>query len=69
MTLKNSENNGTEEVGLVTPTPGHQTPVSPIYRQVSNIKRTLASYEIVDHPDAVATSPVGPAPITSSFST
>ena len=22
MTLKNSENNGTEEIGLVTPTPG-----------------------------------------------
>ena len=25
MTLKNSENNGTEEIGLVTPTPAEQT--------------------------------------------
>ena len=40
-----------------------------VYRQVSNIRRTLASYEIVDHSDVVGASPVGAAPTTSSFST
>ena len=34
-----------------------------IYRQVSNISRTLAGNKLVDHSD------VGAAPITSSFST
>ena len=40
-----------------------------IYRQVSNIRRTLAGYKIVDQPDVVGASPVGAAPTTSSFST
>ena len=40
-----------------------------IYRQVSNISRTLAGYKIVDHSDVVAASPVGAAPTTSSFLT
>ena len=37
--------------------------------QVSNIRCTLAGYEIVDHSDVVGASPVGAAPTTSSFST
>ena len=39
------------------------------YRQVSNIRRTLTGYKIVDHSDVVGASPVGAAPSTSSFST
>ena len=39
------------------------------YRQVSNIRRTLAGNTIVDHSDVVGASPVGAAPTTSSFST
>ena len=39
-----------------------------IYRQVSNISRTLGN-KIVDHSDVVGASPVGAAPTTSSFST
>ena len=39
------------------------------YRQVSNIRRTLVGYKIVDHSDVVGASPVGAAPTTSSFST
>ena len=39
------------------------------YRQVSNIRRTLAGNEFVDHSDVVGASPVGAAPTTSSFST
>ena len=46
----------------------HQDPDS-IYRQFSNIRRTLAGYKIVDHSDVVGASPVGAAPTTSSFST
>ena len=38
------------------------------YCQVSNIRRTLAGYKIVDHSE-VGASPVGAAPTTSSFST
>ena len=40
-----------------------------IYRQVSNIRRTLVGNKFVDHPDLVGASPVGAAPTTSSFST
>ena len=40
-----------------------------LYRQVSNISRTLVGYKIVDHSDVVGASPVGAAPTTSSFST
>ena len=40
-----------------------------IYRQVSNIRRTLVGNKIVDHSDVVRASPVGAAPTTSSFST
>ena len=40
-----------------------------IYRQVSNIRRTLVRNIIVDHSDVVGASPVGAAPTTSSFST
>ena len=40
------------------------------YRQISNIRCTLAGNKIVDHSDVVgASSPVGAAPTTSSFST
>ena len=40
-----------------------------MYRQVSNIRRTLVYNTIVDHSDVVGASPVGAAPNTSSFST
>ena len=39
------------------------------YRQAANIRCTLESNKIVDHPDVVGASPVGAAPTTSSFST
>ena len=39
-----------------------------MYRQISNIRRSLISNKIVDHMDAVGASPVGAAPTTSSFS-
>ena len=39
------------------------------YRQVSNIRRTLAGNQIVDHSDVVGALPVGTAPTISSFST
>ena len=39
-----------------------------MYRQTSNISRILGN-EIVDQSDVVGASPVGAAPITSSFST
>ena len=44
-------------------------PNNTIYRQVSNISRTLVANKIVDHSDAFGASPVGAAPTTSSFST
>ena len=40
-----------------------------IYRQVSNISRTLVDNTIVYHSDVVGASPVGAAPTTSSLST
>ena len=40
-----------------------------IYPKTSNIRHTLVGNKIVDNSDVVGTSPVGPAPITSSFST
>ena len=43
--------------------------INDIYRQVSNISRTLVGNKIVDHSDVVGASPVGAAPTTSSFST
>ena len=46
----------------------HGTPNS-IYRQTSNIERTLVVNKIVDHSDVDGASPVGAAPTTSSFST
>ena len=39
------------------------------YRQTPNVRRTLVDFKIVDHPDVVGASPVGPAPTTSSFLT
>ena len=39
-----------------------------IYRQVSDIRRTLVGNQIVDHSDVVGASPVDAAPTTSSFS-
>ena len=39
------------------------------YLKTSNIKRALVGNKIVDHSDVVGASPVGAAPITSSFST
>ena len=40
-----------------------------MYRQVSNIRRTLVGNKIANHSDVVGTSPVGAAPTTSSFLT
>ena len=40
-----------------------------LYRQVSNIRRTLVGNEIVDNSDVVGASPVGAAPTTSELST
>ena len=40
-----------------------------LYRQVSNIRRTLVGNKIVDHLDVFGASPVGAALTTSSFST
>ena len=40
-----------------------------LYRQVSNIRRTLAGNNIVDLSDVVEASPVGASPTTSSLST
>ena len=40
-----------------------------VHRPTSNISRTLVKNKIVDHSDVVGASPVGAAPITSSFST
>ena len=40
-----------------------------IYRQVSNIRRTLVGNKIVDNSDVVGASPVGAAPTSSSLST
>ena len=37
-----------------------------IYRQGSNIRRTLVDNEFADHSDVVGASPVGAAPTTSS---
>ena len=39
------------------------------YRQTSNISRTLEGNTLVDHSDIVGATPVGAAPIISSFST
>ena len=39
------------------------------YRQVSNIRCTLAGNWITDHSDVVEASPIAAAPTTSSFST
>ena len=48
---------------------GNKAVPEPIYRQVSNISRTLLGNKIVYHSDVVGASPVGAAPTTSSFST
>ena len=40
-----------------------------IYRQVSNMRRTLVGNKIVDHSDVVGAAPVGAAPTTSSILT
>ena len=48
---------------------GRQETIYLIYRQVSNIRRTLLDNWIVDHSDVVGASPVGAAPTTSSLST
>ena len=40
-----------------------------IYRQISNIRRTLIGNEIVDHSDVVGASPVDAAPTTSALTT
>ena len=60
------------EVRWCSPTMGLRlthTGFTVIYRQVSNIRRSLVGNEIVDLSDAVGASPVGVAPTTSSFST
>ena len=38
-----------------------------VYRQVSNIRRTLVGNYIVDHSDVVGASPVGAAPTISNL--
>ena len=43
--------------------------VTKIYRQTSNIRRTIVGNKIVDLSDVVGASPVGAAPTTFSFST
>ena len=48
---------------------GDELSADSIYRQVSNIRRTLVGNDILDHSDVVGASPVGAAPTTSSFST
>ena len=40
-----------------------------MYRQVSNISRTLVGNKIANHSDVLGASPVGAAPTTSSFLT
>ena len=40
-----------------------------MYRQTSNISRSLVGNNIGDHSDVVGASPVGAAPTKSSFST
>ena len=40
-----------------------------IYRQTSNISRTLVSNMIIDNSHVVGVAPIGDAPTTSSFST
>ena len=40
-----------------------------VYRQTSNVRRTLSGYEIVDHSDVVGASPVGDSITKSSIST
>ena len=44
-----------------------QTRKDAVYRQISNISRTLVDNKNVGHSDAVGASPVGAAPTTSSF--
>ena len=53
----------------VTKNKNPEANVNFVYRQVSNIRRTLVCNKIVDHSDVVGASPVGAAPTTSSFST
>ena len=48
-------------------TPG--VAIEKIYRQTSNIRRTLVGNIIVDNSDVVGATPVGAAPTTSSLST
>ena len=40
-----------------------------MYRQVSNIRRTLVGNKIVDNSDVVGAAPTGDAPTTSELST
>ena len=40
-----------------------------MYRQTSNIRRTLVGNKVVDHSDVDGAPPVGATPTTSSFST
>ena len=40
-----------------------------MYRQVSDISRTLVGNKFVDHSDVVGASPIGAAPTTSSLLT
>ena len=47
----------------------HALTSTTVYRQVSNIRRTLVGNKIDDHSDVVGAAPVGAAPTTSSFST
>ena len=52
----------------VTSTKWQDFTLMKMYRQVSNISRTLVGNWIVDNSNVVGASPVGAAPTTSSFS-
>ena len=49
--------------------PHSQFPFSRDYRKTSNISPTLVGNKLVDNSDVAGASPVGAAPITSSFLT
>ena len=47
----------------------NNTNTNNMYRQTSNIRRTLVGNKVVDHSDVDGAPPVGVTPTTSSFST
>ena len=61
--------NGTNSSITSSKIPSLTIPIIGMYRQVSNIRRTLVGNKIVHISDGVGASPVGAAPIKSSLST